>query len=79
MPSGELASKTIHELRALLAKGSVSPQEIVDDVLSRIERLNPSLHAYLAVDADRLPRNAAPEYDVRVPRPVHQCCCAAHT
>jgi len=58
MASGELAAKTIHELRALLERGAVSPLEILDDVLARIERLNPSLHAYLDVDPDRLRRHA---------------------
>ncbi len=54
MPSGELASKTIHELRALLTAGAVSPRDLLDDVLARIDRLNPSLHAYLGVEPQRL-------------------------
>ena len=54
MPSGELASKTIHELRALLDTGTVTPSDILEDLLFRIERLNPSLHAYIAVEPDRL-------------------------
>ncbi len=54
MPSGDLASKTIHELQQLLAARTVSPEEILDDVLARIAQLNPSLHAYLDVAPDRL-------------------------
>ncbi len=54
MASGELASKTIHELRSLLDAGKVSPHEVLDDVLARIERLNPLLHAYLSVEPDRV-------------------------
>ena len=58
MSSGELATKTIHELRPLLDAGTVSPRDILDDVLARIAQLNPSLHAYLRVDPDRLRRQA---------------------
>ena len=58
MPSGSLASKTIHELRALLDSKQASATELLDDVLARIERLNPSLHAYLAVNPQRLRQQA---------------------
>ena len=56
MAAGELAAKTLHELRALLDRGAASPREVLDDVLARIERLNPSIHAYAAVDPDRVRR-----------------------
>ena len=56
MAVGELASKTLHELRALLDARKTSAEEILNDLLARIERLNPLLHAYIAVDADRLRR-----------------------
>ena len=59
MAAGELAGKTIHELQALLEARRVSPAEILDDVLWRIDRFNPSLHAYISVDADRLRRQGA--------------------
>jgi len=58
MSSGDLAAKTLHELRALIAQGAVSPRELLDDLLSRIERVNPSVHAYLEVDPERLRRAA---------------------
>jgi len=56
MPSGELAAKTIHELRDLISRGSISAAEILDDVLSRIEQFNGALNAYLAVDRGRIRR-----------------------
>ena len=56
MAVGELASKTLHELRVLLDARKTSAEEILNDLLARIERLNSSLHAYIAVDADRLRR-----------------------
>jgi len=56
MASGELASKTIHELQALLCQQTVSPSEILEDLLARIERFNPSLHTYLSLDPERLRR-----------------------
>jgi len=60
MPSSTLASKTIHELQALLAGRKTSPEEILNDVLARITRLNPTFHAYLeAPDPDRLRRQLA--------------------
>ncbi|OGX28795.1 MAG: aspartyl/glutamyl-tRNA amidotransferase subunit A [Omnitrophica WOR_2 bacterium RIFCSPHIGHO2_02_FULL_67_20] len=61
MPVGDLASKTIHELRHMIQAGTVSPPEIVDDLLARIDRLNDSrrIHAYLAVDPERIRRQAA--------------------
>ena len=56
MPSDTLASKTIHELQHLLGSRAVSPEQILEDLLARIERANPSLHAYLAVEPERLRR-----------------------
>ncbi len=59
MALGEFASKTIHELQALMAHGAVSPEAILDDVLGRIARVNPTLHAYLdEPDPDALRRQA---------------------
>lgn len=39
-------------LREWVAKGEVSPVEIVQNCLERIERLNPRLRAFITVDAD---------------------------
>jgi len=59
MSSRALAPQTIHELQALLAKGEVTPQDILEDVLARIGQLNNALHAYLEVDPDRLRQQLA--------------------
>ena len=56
MAPTELASKTIHELQALLAAKTISPADILEDLLSRIARLNLSLHTYIALEPDRLRR-----------------------
>ena len=46
------------ELAALIRRKKVSPVEIVDAVLARIERLNPTLNAYCTVTADSARREA---------------------
>ncbi|MDP3723614.1 MAG: Asp-tRNA(Asn)/Glu-tRNA(Gln) amidotransferase subunit GatA [Candidatus Omnitrophota bacterium] len=56
MVVGELASKTIHELRVLLDAGTISPQELLDDLLTRLAQLNPSLGAYIEIAPERLRR-----------------------
>ncbi len=48
-----LAYSTLEELAALLAKREISPVDITEIYLRRIERLNPSLNAYLTVTAER--------------------------
>ncbi len=45
----ELAFATIEELAPLLAKKKISPVELTKDYLSRIERLNPELNAFITV------------------------------
>jgi aspartyl-tRNA(Asn)/glutamyl-tRNA(Gln) amidotransferase subunit A len=47
-----LAFATIEELAALLAKRKVSPIELTEMFLGRIEGLNPPLNAFLAVTAE---------------------------
>ncbi len=59
MTVGALASKAIFELRALLDKGTVRPIDILEDLLARISAVNPSIHAYLAVDPEALRKQAA--------------------
>ncbi|MBI3010037.1 MAG: Asp-tRNA(Asn)/Glu-tRNA(Gln) amidotransferase subunit GatA, partial [Candidatus Omnitrophica bacterium] len=54
MPAGELAAKPIHELQALLANRQISAEEILEDVLTRLQQLNPKLNAFLAVEPERL-------------------------
>ena len=47
-----LAFATIEELAALLAKRKVSPVELTELFLRRIERQNPALNAFLTVTAE---------------------------
>lgn len=47
-----LAYATIEELAALLIKRKISPVEITEMFLRRIDRLNPSLNAFLTVTAE---------------------------
>ncbi len=56
MASGSPATSTMHELQPRLASGALSPRDILDDLLQRIDRLNPSLHAYLEINAAALQR-----------------------
>jgi aspartyl-tRNA(Asn)/glutamyl-tRNA(Gln) amidotransferase subunit A len=53
-----LAFATIDELAALLAKRKVSPVELTELFLRRIERQNPALNAMLAVTAETALRTA---------------------
>ena len=56
MAQAPLASATVHGLRGLIAKGQVTPRQILDDLLARIECENPSLQAYTACAPDALIR-----------------------
>ena len=58
MAVGDLASKTIHELQSLLAGGTISSADVLDDVLARIEQANPSLNAYVDPHPERLRQQA---------------------
>src|ERR1700682_912050 len=48
-----LAFATIEDIAALLAKRKISPVEIAELFLRRIERHNPSLNAFLTVTAEQ--------------------------
>ncbi len=52
--SGTLAAmfSTIHELSRKLRDRSISPVELTRDCLARIEKLNPTLNAFITVTAD---------------------------
>ena len=52
MDATELCFTPATTLAAAIRARTLSPVEIVDAVLARIERLNPRLNAYLTVDAD---------------------------
>src|SRR5258708_29379186 len=47
-----LSFATIEELSALLVKRKVSPVELTEQFLRRIEKYNPQLNAFLTVTAD---------------------------
>ena len=55
------------ELVAAIRQRQLSPLEIVDAILARIEGLNPQLNAYLAVDTEGA-RRAAREAEAAVMR-----------
>ncbi len=53
MPTDDtLADKSAHELLQHYAAGEVSPVEVTQSVLDRIERVNPVLNAFVLVDPD---------------------------
>lgn len=54
----ELAFLTIEQASNLLRKKEVSPLDLVDTLLARIERLNPALNAFITVLAERARRQA---------------------
>src|SRR5262249_24990789 len=51
-PATEIAYLTALELAALYRSRDLSPVEVVDTVLERIDGLNPALTAYVTVTAD---------------------------
>ncbi len=51
--SQELASKTIAELAPMIAGKQLSPVELTETMLQRAESLNPSINAFIRIDAER--------------------------
>ena len=47
------AFRPVHELAAEIAARRLSPVDLVDEYLARIERLEPRLHAFVSVNATR--------------------------
>jgi aspartyl-tRNA(Asn)/glutamyl-tRNA(Gln) amidotransferase subunit A len=71
MPSEELCWLSATDLARLIRRRKVSPVEVVDAVLARIDRLNPQLNAYVTVTADEARRAArAAERALAGRRPV---------
>jgi Asp-tRNA(Asn)/Glu-tRNA(Gln) amidotransferase A subunit family amidase len=58
MTSDELCWLSATDLAALIRRRKVSPVEVVEGVLDRIERLNPQVNAYVTVTADQARRVA---------------------
>ena len=67
MSATELCFTPATELAAAIRSRALSPVEILDAVLARIEALNPQLNAFLALDAERA-RAAAREAEAAVMR-----------
>ncbi|MGH9713418.1 MAG: amidase [Candidatus Acidiferrales bacterium] len=57
-PESELAFLSIEQAGRLLRKKEISPVELVDAALARIERLNPELNAFLTIVAEDARRKA---------------------
>ncbi|HEY4894876.1 MAG TPA: amidase [Solirubrobacteraceae bacterium] len=53
MPDSDLMFRPAIELAAMVRSGEVSSRELVEVSLQRIEELNPSLNAFVDVDAER--------------------------
>ena len=52
MDATDLCFTPATELKRLIVARKLSPVEVVDTVLARIDRLNPTLNAYLTVAPD---------------------------
>ena len=65
MAPGDLVWRSALDLADLIRRKQVSPVEVVDAVLARIERLNPALNAYCTVTAEEA-RDAALAAEVEV-------------
>jgi Asp-tRNA(Asn)/Glu-tRNA(Gln) amidotransferase A subunit family amidase len=53
LSASELVYESATSLRRRIAAKEVSPRELVDAFLQRIEQLDPHVHSYLYVAADR--------------------------
>jgi aspartyl-tRNA(Asn)/glutamyl-tRNA(Gln) amidotransferase subunit A len=49
---GDLAALPLQKVSAMLRKKTISPVELTQNCLKRIERLNPTLNAFITVDTD---------------------------
>jgi amidase len=67
----ELAFASATEQAELVRSGEVSPVELVDTYLERIERLDPELNAYVTVCADEAPAAARAAESQPAERPFH--------
>src|SRR4029077_6425892 len=52
MPDSDLLFRSATELAAMVRDGEISARELVESSLERIEELNPSLNAFVEVDAE---------------------------
>jgi len=71
MASEELCGLALAEASALIGAGELSPVELTEAMLARIERLEPRLHAFVRVCADRALEDAR-RAEAEAPRgPLH--------
>ena len=71
MASEELCGLALAEASALIRAGEISPVELTEAMLARIERLEPRLHAFVRVCPDRA-REDARRAEAEAPRgPLH--------
>jgi aspartyl-tRNA(Asn)/glutamyl-tRNA(Gln) amidotransferase subunit A len=54
----ELASKSIGELSPLICEKQISPVEVTEAILDRVEKYNPQVNAYIKVNADQAMESA---------------------
>src|SRR6516164_658432 len=54
----DITSGTVHETRALLRSKKISPQELLQALADRIEKIDPTIHGYLSYDLDRALKDA---------------------
>src|SRR3989442_11135333 len=58
MPETDLNWLSATELAALIRRRKVSPVELVDALLTRIDKINPRLNAFVLINADQARREA---------------------
>jgi aspartyl-tRNA(Asn)/glutamyl-tRNA(Gln) amidotransferase subunit A len=51
--SMELPSLTLHQTQDLLRKKEITPREVLQALIERIEKLNPDINGYLSYDAEK--------------------------
>ena len=67
MGDDEIAFLSVGEAAAQIASGQLSPVELTDHILARIEKIDPSLNSYVTVMAE-IARSAAREAEAAVRR-----------
>ena len=76
----ELEWTSATELAKLIRRGQLSPVELVDALLDRIERVNPTVNAYCTVTADAGPgRREGGRGGRCAPATISGCCTASRT
>lgn len=64
--STKTVGSSIHELSKLISSKSLSPVDLVEDTLERIDALDEELHAYITVTRDSARKEAKKaEMDIR--------------